>query len=121
MVSLIELIEKGKLPLHQFMDLETVNWIKENRPSFNNVNSPEFNLKNKIDKYVLEIKKYIPSPTWFLVSKKKDSIHGMRHIIRVIFHSLHLSSLNEGKSSRLFTNSLVASSLHDLWRSDTRY
>ncbi|MBA7715237.1 hypothetical protein ES703_124278 [subsurface metagenome] len=116
MVSLIELIEKGKLPLHQFMDLETVNWIKENRPSFNNVNSPEFNLKNKIDKYVLEIKKYIPSPTWFLVSKKKDSIHGMRHIIRVIFHSLHLSSLNEGKSSRLFTNSLVASSLHDLRR-----
>ena len=116
MVSLIELIRKGRLPLHQFMDLETVNWIKENKPSFNIGNSPRFNLKHLIDNNLSEIKKYIPDPTWFLVSKKKDSIHGMRHILRVIFHSLHLTLLNEGKSPRLLKNSLVASSLHDLRR-----
>ena len=59
------------MPLHQFMDLETVNWIKENKPSFNIGNSLRFNLKHLIDNYLSEIKKYIPDPTWFLVSKKK--------------------------------------------------
>ena len=116
MVSLIELIQKGKVPLHQFMDLETLNWIKKNKPSFNISAHLKFNLKSKIDNYFSEINNYVPELDWFLVSKKKDSIHGMRHVIRVIFHSLHLSSLKEGKSSRLFTNSLVASSLHDLRR-----
>ncbi|MFX1340696.1 MAG: hypothetical protein ACFFDK_18945 [Promethearchaeota archaeon] len=112
MVSLIELIQKGKLPLHQFMDLETVNWIKENRPSFN-ISTPP--LKMKPD-YLLEIKKYIPDPTWFIITKKKDSIHGMRHILRVMFHSFHLVLVSGSKSSHFFKNSLVASSLHDLRR-----
>lgn len=113
MVSLIELIQKGKLPLHQFMDFETINWIKENIPSFDLSTPPKFNLKPD---FLSEIKKFIPDVTWFLISKKKDSIHGMRHILRVTFHSLHLSSLSRGKSPRLFKNSLIASSLHDLRR-----
>ena len=112
MVSLIELIQKGKLPLHQFMDLETVNWIKENRPSFN-ISTPPLNLKPD---FLSEIMKFIPDPTWFILSKKEDSIHGMRHILRVMFHSFHLTSSSENKSSRFFKNSLVASSLHDLRR-----
>ena len=78
MDSLIELIRKGRLPLHQFMDLETVNWIKENRPPFNISTPPKFNLKGLIDNDLSEIKKYIPDPNWFLVSKKKDSIRVAR-------------------------------------------
>ncbi len=116
MVSLIELIQKGQLPLHQFMDLETINWIKENRPLFNIDASQKFNLKSKIDNYLSEIKKYVPNPDWFKISKKRDSIHGMRHILRAVFHSLHLTSFSENKSPRLFKNALVASSLHDLRR-----
>jgi hypothetical protein len=115
MVSLIELIQKGKLPLHQFMDVETVNWIKKNRPSFQ-ISSPPTDLKPMLNDYLSEIKKYVPDPAWFLVPKKRDSIHGMRHILRVIFHSTHLAWLNGAKSSRLIKNSLVASSLHDLRR-----
>lgn len=116
MVSLIELIQEGKVPLHQFMDLETVNWIKLNKPSFNISIPVKFNLKSKIDNYLSELKKHIPDPNWFLIAKKMDSIHGMRHILRVIFHSLHLSSLSKGLSTQLFQNSLIASSLHDLRR-----
>ncbi len=116
MVSLIELIQKGKVPLHQFMDLETLNWIKKNKPSFNISAHLKFNLKSKIDNYLSEINNYIPELDWFLVSKKKDTIHGMRHILRVIFHSLLLVSLSEKKTPSLIKNALVASSLHDLRR-----
>jgi hypothetical protein len=116
MVSLIELIQRGELPLHQFMDLETINWIKVNNPFFNANAASKFILKPEIDNYLKELKKYIPDPSWFLISEKTDSIHGMRHIIRVIFHSLSLILLNNDISSRLFKNSLVASSLHDLKR-----
>ena len=115
MVSLIKLIQTGKLPLNQFMDLETVNWIKDHRPSFN-ISAPPINFNPNLNEYLSELKKYIPDPNWFLVSKKKDSIHGMRHIIRVSFHSIHLTLLSEGKTSRFFKNCLVASSLHDLRR-----
>ena len=116
MVSLIELIQKGKVPLHQFMDLDTINWIKKNKPSFNINNPPEYNFKDEIDHFLKEIKKYIPDPSWFLISEKMDSIHGMRHILRVIFHSLFLIIISKDISSHSLKNSLVASSLHDLKR-----
>jgi hypothetical protein len=116
MVSLIELIQKGKVPLHQFMDLETVNWIKKNKPSFNINNPPEYIFKKQIEYFLGEIKKYIPDPNWFLILEKKDSIHGMRHILRVIFHSLFLTILNKDLSTHSLKNTLVASSLHDLKR-----
>ena len=116
MVSLIELIQKGKVPLHQFMDLETINWIKKNKPLFNINNPSEYIFKNEIHNFLLEIKKYIPDPTWFLISEKKDSIHGMRHILRVVFYSLFLTILSKDFSSSSLKNSLVASSLHDLKR-----
>lgn len=115
MVSLIKLIQTGKLPLNQFMDLETVNWIKKHRPSFN-ICTPPIDFEANLNEYLSELKKYIPDPNWFLVLKKKDSIHGMRHILRVVFHSIHLTLLHETQSSRFFKNCLVASSLHDLRR-----
>ena len=107
MVSLIELIKRREYPLHQYMDIETVNWIKENKPLFNISTPQNFNLKLKKDDFILELKKYIPDPNWFLVFKKKDSIHGMRHILRVIFHSIYLVWLNGNKSPRFFKNCLV--------------
>jgi len=116
MVSLIELIQKGKVPLHQFMDLETINWIKKNKPSFNFSNPPKFDFKKEIINSLTEVNKYIPDPNWFLISEKKDSIHGMRHILRVIFHSLFLTILSKDISSNSLKNSLIASSLHDLKR-----
>ena len=105
MVSLIELIQTGKLPLNQFMDLETVNWIKDHRPSFK-LSPPPIDFEPNLDEYLMELKNYIPDPNWFLVSKKRDSIHGMRHILRVIFHSILLNLLSEAKNSRFFKNSL---------------
>lgn len=116
MVSLIELIRKGSIPYHQFMDLETITWIKKNRPSFNIDLPSNFNLKLKIENSITEVKRYIPDTSWFLISKKSDSIHGMRHILRVMFLTYLLNSLNQKNSVQLFRNSLVASSLHDLRR-----
>jgi hypothetical protein len=116
MVSLIELIQRGEVPLNQFMDLETISWIKNNKPLFNVSNPLKSNLKPEVVNCHTEMRKYIPNPNWFLIMEKMDSIHGMRHILRVIFHSLFLTLLSNNKSSRLFKNSLVASSLHDLKR-----
>ena len=115
MVSLIKLIQTGKLPLNQFMDLETVNWIKDHKPTFN-LTAPPIDFEPHLEEYLMELKNYIPDPNWFLVSKKRDSIHGMRHILRVIFHSILLTLLTEARTSQFFKNCLVASSLHDLRR-----
>jgi hypothetical protein len=115
MVSLIKLIEKGKIPSNQFMDLETLNWLKKNKPVFKLENSFKFECKSSLD-YISEIERYIPKLEWFLVSKKTDTIHGMRHILRTIFHSILLVSLSKNPSQRLCMKSLVASSLHDLRR-----
>ncbi len=116
MNSLIKLIQKGKIPLHQFMDMDTINWIKENKPSFNINTSFKINLKSEIDEYISEINNYVPSLDWFLILKKKDTIHGMRHILRVIFNSLLLVSLSDIKAPNLLKTSLIAASLHDLRR-----
>lgn len=102
------------------MDLKTVDWLQKNKPSFKIDPSIKFNLKSNIAKFIKNISKYIPPPEWFFVSKEIDTIHGMRHILRVIFFTQVLLSLRDQEKSQdkpnLLRNSLIASSLHDLRR-----
>ncbi len=72
---LFELAEEKKLPLHQFMDTETIKWIETNEPEFGGVR------KLKLpDRKILE--SFTPSNSWFLEKKEIDSIHGLRHVLR---------------------------------------
>ncbi len=120
MVSLFEIYNnrKGQFPKHHYMDLETINWIEENKPTFNINISTKRSIKPEIDKILLEIKKFTPLSNWFLNPEEENTIHGMRHILRVTFFSLVLVSLKDydKECPNIFQNVLVASALHDLRR-----
>ena len=75
---LFELAEEKKLPLHQFMDTETIKWIETNEPEFGGVR------KLKLpDRKILE--SFTPSNSWFLERKKSilftvcDTFSGFRN------------------------------------------
>ncbi|MHA1804232.1 MAG: hypothetical protein ACTSU4_06805 [Promethearchaeota archaeon] len=106
----------GKLPRNQYMDAVTLNWIRENEPAFNAEPLLELNLKLKIEDHLHEIENYIPQIDWFLILKKKDTIHGLRHVIRVMINSFVLLTLKKKRFETCFKNALVASSIHDLRR-----
>lgn len=78
-LSLVALAEVKKLPLHQYMDIETIEWISEHNP-FNNLtlNIPPLS----IDDLVL-LGNYYPPQEWFLASESVKGIHGIRHLMRV--------------------------------------
>jgi len=111
-MSLIELVNNNILSKDQYMDKETLNWIYNN--SIKDINSrTNYNAKN--------YKKFIPNIKWFPSNNKINSIHGLRHLIRVsifceiikhnywwIFLMLNLK------------NVLTAATLHDIRRLDDR-
>ncbi|MHA1689262.1 MAG: hypothetical protein ACTSYC_03935 [Promethearchaeota archaeon] len=70
----------------------------------------------KIEDYLHEIENYIPNIDWFLILKKKDTIYGLRHVIRVMINSFILLTLKKEHFETYFKNALIASSLHDLRR-----
>ena len=102
-MSLISLAQKNNLPEHQLMDTETLAWIINNKPNF--VNKKTF-LNLSKDEINL-IKKYTPSPNWFLSVNRLNSIHGIRHLIRVAMYTLKLHKN---------INLIIAAILHDIRR-----
>ena len=116
MVSLRDSVDTGKLPRHWYMDLKTLNRIKRNKPDFKI--SPDFksNLLSKIDKLSSELKRFIPNSNWFLVPEEINTIHGVRHLLRVNFLSMLLITLDQNIPLDFLKMSAVASSLHDLRR-----
>jgi len=112
-MSLISLAQKGLLPKIQHMDNETLKWIESNRPDFaktKQIFSPQI---------LNQVKKYFPAKQWFLEKSCIGSIHGLRHILRVVANA---SNLIIGKKINfpLSRNLLVASSLHDLRRKNDK-
>jgi len=105
---------------HHFMDLKTIHWIQENKPAFNIDPSLDLNLKLNIEQFLIPLSKYTPPPKWYFVSEERNTIHGMRHILRVAFFTQILLSLRSQEksqdSSNLLRNTLIASFLHDLRR-----
>lgn len=108
-MSLISLAEQGNLPLHQYMDKETIGWIAAN----NIFEGPEpvYFPKISIEKLI----KFIPPDEWFLDYRISEGIHGLRHLLRVGIFSLTLCAINlipEQKKENL----LFAAVLHDIRR-----
>jgi hypothetical protein len=109
--SLVSLAEKKTLPLFQRMDKETLEWIKLNKPP----------CKSKSNKGLPQrsfIERFVPSADWFLERKHIDSIHGMRHVLRVgiqiVLASRELPF--EGSVEHL----VVAGVLHDIRRENDK-
>lgn len=112
MKSLIILAEEKLLPDHQFMDIETLNWIKENP-------SKGYNSKGELPTITSElielITLYSPEPSWFLNKNSIDTIHGTRHILRCMTHVILLCK-RLGLNKAIMLETLIATSLHDLRR-----
>lgn len=114
MSSLVQLAARKTLPNHQFIDVETLNWIKANNPftEFNSQITPPlydttdiFNILNKckIDH------------SWFNHDEAVNSIHGIRHLLRVATNGLNL--LKYGLGEQQYKNIiLIASLCHDIKR-----
>ncbi len=116
MVSLRERVDTGKLPRHWYMDLNTLTRIKRNKPNFKNSAEFNSNLISQIDKLTSELKRFIPDSTWFLVPEEINTIHGVRHLLRVNFLSMLLITLDKKIPIDFIKMSAITSSLHDLRR-----
>lgn len=109
--SLVKLAEQKTLPDLQYMDNETLSWIKENSPDFNSVKLKEKHIQRVIE----DVKKYTPKSEWFLVQEGIYTIHGLRHIMRVIANVSHLATQRHTDDVTK-RNVLVAAGLHDVRR-----
>ncbi|OGM25841.1 hypothetical protein A2962_00335 [Candidatus Woesebacteria bacterium RIFCSPLOWO2_01_FULL_39_61] len=115
MKSLIALASEGNLPPHQFMDKETLDWIKANNPGFQ---------KEKLDKekgkYIIDkLEKYLPDTRWFLRKEIIDSIHGIRHVAREISNMAFLL-YEEDLSEDFISDCFIACAMHDIRRENDR-
>ncbi len=111
MISLHYLAEEGKLPIHQNIDIETLEWIKKNQPqNFKNIDYSE--ISNTIDIDV--ISKFVSDESWFTSKNKVNSLHGIRHLLRVTTYSYYLSNSINNLIER--NSLLLASYLHDIRR-----
>lgn len=90
----------------QTIDRKTLDWIISNEPK-ELVNVSPYQMKS--DEIEL-IKKHVPERGWFCDEDRAESIHGLRHLLRVSAYSL---SLSQKENKR---NILISSVLHDIRR-----
>lgn len=116
MSSLVQLAENKTLPDHQFMDVETLDWIKKNNP-FAEIDGlgepfPYTDTFGILDKFRID-------QSWFNCKEEIDSIHGIRHILRVAVNGLNL--LQYGFKEEQYKNIvLVAALCHDIKRENDK-
>lgn len=111
MNNLVNLAKLNQLPEHQYMDADTLEWIRLNQPFDYKVASKKINSQVVIEK----IKELKPKLEWFLEPKTIDSIHGMRHILRVMVHT-HILSVDMQINETQHNEVMIAAATHDLRR-----
>lgn len=114
MEPLYRLAEKNQLGILQLMDEATVNWLKDNTLNYSLGSKtildlfPYFSpIKSKF------LERFIPKNEWFLKKEHVFSIHGLKHIIRVLIYSGVISQLEFGKTEKAL---LYSACIHDLRR-----
>lgn len=112
-MSLIKKIESGEFPEEQFIDAETLQWIKDNEPEFNieKIDKEIFNY----EKIISSIDRFFIKEGWFSKKEIVNTIHGIRHMMRVLVYALLVSDylkLDEKTKQKL----CIASVIHDLRR-----
>jgi hypothetical protein len=110
-MSLVSLAEAKNLPLHQYMDADTIEWIARNNP-FAYDHSRSFTLSST---ELSLLRSYAPLEEWFLMPVSANTIHGVRHLLRVAACALALVRAVPALTPKL-SNLLVASVLHDVRR-----
>lgn len=116
MSSLVQSAENKTLPDHQFMDVETLDWIQKNDPfaGINGLNN-SFQCTDAFD----ILNKFRIDQSWFSCKEGIDSIHGIRHILRVAVNGLNL--LKYGFKEEQYKNVvLVAALCHDIRRENDK-
>lgn len=103
--------QNKNLPEIQNMDLETLEWIKKEGAG---IVIEIANLdQNNLEAIAI---KFIPAREWFSIKEKVDSLHGLRHLIRVGVYS-HLLFKQSEEDRPLNLNVVVtAAVLHDIKR-----
>jgi len=115
-MSLINLAKQDKLPDFQSLDEDTLIWIESNKPQFSILKYDQ-----KFAEFSMNcVQKFTPSQKWFLRSEGINSIHGLRHILRVVANTAYLIKEKNIIDERTITATLIAASLHDLQRKDDR-
>lgn len=107
-------LEKN-LPLIQRMDNETIDWIIKNEPKLE-----EAVLDSKLLLFIKEnVKRYSPLEGWFSNKEGINTIHGIRHIMRVI---ANMAQITWSRKTPLETmrNSFIAATLHDIRRQNDK-
>lgn len=94
----------------QMMDTATLNWMETKLHPVRVSVADVFPHYEPIDS--LYLKKFIPSKKWFLNIDHYSTIHGIRHILRVVIYSTLLCQLEEMEPASL----LRAASIHDIRR-----
>lgn len=112
MLSLVQQAEQRILPLFQFMDSETCDWIEEHNPRFDYSGRPTGIPKSLIRNMRL-------SPEWFQESRTSHSIHGIRHLCRCGWYSLYLGQLLRFDLN-MTKNLVIAAMLHDIRRENDK-
>jgi len=107
---LFELVEERKLPNFQYIDAPTIQWIIANKPRFNIVREVELPKRNTLNRY-------IPKQSWFSEKRVINSIHGLRHILRVVAYVSLISQKSQNKNIK---NILVAAAIHDIRRKNDK-
>lgn len=112
-MSLIQKAKKKKLPSEQFMDQETLSWIKKNKPKFKSkkINRNVFDCK----KIFFYLNKFYPKDSWFVKIRAINTIHGIRHMMRVLIYAVIISDYLKLTQKTTYKLS-VASAIHDLRR-----
>jgi len=118
-LPLVESAARGQLPEHQFMDEETLAWAaSQERERF--PDRPKYDAFSEYLSSAGEIlARYCPKAEWYAVPALAESIHGMRHTLRVLTLTTALvPSIDEAAESK--QEILVAAALHDLRRLNDR-
>jgi len=111
-MSLIELANNDAMPKDQYMDKETLKWICDNSIK---------GIDLRTNYYAKSYKKFIPDLKWFPFNNKINSIHGLRHLIRVsIFCEIIKYNYWWLFLKSDLKNILTAAILHDIRRLDDR-
>jgi hypothetical protein len=113
MDPLFILAEKKQLPAHQYMDSETLSWIIANNPFQGQCYIDSTNT-SKIFKKINASR--LPE-NWSFTPEEVDTIHGLRHVIRVAINGLNL--LQYGFAENDLEKTVLLSALfHDISRKD---
>ncbi|AIA03454.1 hypothetical protein [Streptomyces noursei] len=108
--SLIVLAARGQLPLHQYMDRATIDWITANRPDLQPCPQPAL---RPIAQNLLR-RAGLPHE-WLAEPLLYDSIHGIRHGMRTAALAAILAEATELDDADTAT-AIVAAAVHDCQR-----